>query len=218
MDHSIAFLHTADVHVETFSKLIDKLKPDLTANHLVDESLLEDARQNGITANVKARVERAMSEAAASGATVVVCTCSTIGGIAESLTGQAFQAMRIDRAMANEAVLSGGRILVVAALESTLGITQKLIESSAKRLAKVVSIDMLHIADAWQHFEAGNVDMYHQVIARELEQCWQNYSVIVLAQASMAGAVALCKGVSVPILSSPELGVRVAIEQAMSNK
>jgi hypothetical protein len=36
--------------------------------------------------------------------------------------------------------------------------------------------------------------------------------VIVLAQASMAGAVALCEQVAVPILSSPRLGVEAAVQ------
>jgi hypothetical protein len=69
-------------------------------------------------------VNAAMTAAASNGASMFVCTCSTIGGVAErtSTNGQ-FVAVRIDRAMADKAVNSGPKILVVASLESTLGPT-----------------------------------------------------------------------------------------------
>jgi Asp/Glu/hydantoin racemase len=48
---SIGFLHTADVHVATFTALVEELAPGRPVHHLVDERLLADARAaGGVTA------------------------------------------------------------------------------------------------------------------------------------------------------------------------
>lgn len=223
MKHDIAFLHTAKVHVETFGNLVKEIEPNLSVRHVVNEALLEDARKTGITPELKKRIHTAMHNATSTGAKVVVCTCSTIGGIAEASSQHmllrtreneeptTFTSMRIDRAMADEAVKTGKRILVVAALESTLSPTRILIEDSARMLAKTPEIRMLHIQGAWNYFEAGNNATYLQTIAQCLKENGKGYDAIVLAQASMAKTVELCDEVKIPILSSPKLGVQAAI-------
>ncbi len=211
MTHDIAFLHTSEVHISTFSKLLNELEPSLKGRHDVSEVLLADAREQGLSNSIIKRIEQAIVDAASSGAKLVVCTCSTIGSVAETFRSNDFTTMRIDRAMANEAVELGERILVLAALESTLGATRELIEASAKTLGKSPKLDVLHIADAWQHFEANDMSAYFETIARALKANADNYDVLVLAQASMARAADLCTELSIPILSSPTLGVKAAI-------
>jgi hypothetical protein len=92
---------------------------------MVDEALLADARRLAVEhPDVVVRVSESVNEAAASGSSVVLCTCSTIGGIAERVETQGrFLAMRIDRPMADEAVRLGPSVLIVAALDSTLAPT-----------------------------------------------------------------------------------------------
>jgi len=105
LNHQIAFLHTAEVYINTFSSLISQVAPSLAARHIVDEALLADARRDGITPELRQRIRCAMVEADTTGAAVVVCTCSTIGGVAETTgDGVTFAAMRIDRSMADEVV------------------------------------------------------------------------------------------------------------------
>ena len=216
MRHDIAFLHTAAVHVETFSQLVSELETGISVRHIVDEKLLEDACRLGITPALCERIDAAMLAATSTGAEVVVCTCSTIGGVAEQSGARyGFKSVRIDRAMANEAVKISRRILVVAALESTLGPTRELIEDSAKQLDNAPEIDVLHIEGAWRHFENGESEAYHQAIAAVIKACWQNYDAIVLAQASMAKASELCDGVDAPILSSPRMGVHAAASEIL---
>ena len=122
MRQHVAFLHTSPAHVETFDRLVKAADPAVQVEHVVAEDLLADAQRVG--ANDPALVERihaAMAGAASNGAAIVVCTCSTIGGPPErASTGTGFTTARIDRAMANRAVELGPRILIVAALESTL--------------------------------------------------------------------------------------------------
>ena len=43
----ISFLHTAQVHVETFDGIFDALAPDMTLNHVVVPELLARAQAHG---------------------------------------------------------------------------------------------------------------------------------------------------------------------------
>ena len=126
--------------------------------HAVREDLLESARRVCPTdPDLVRRVHEAMHGAALGGASLVVCTCSTIGGSAKSMpTGGRFTALRIDRAMADRAVQLGPRILVVVALESTLGPTTDLIHQSAKVLGTHVNIKPLLVDGACSHFPSGD--------------------------------------------------------------
>lgn len=208
----IAFLHTSAVHIETFGALMHELAPELRLHHTVREDLLTEAQAHGITGELSKRIEAAMGNAAESGAKVVVSTCSTIGNPAEGMdTGGAFRAMRIDRAMADAAV-HHGRILIVAALESTLEPTLELVKSSAEKLKLSPHISCELIPAVWAHFVSGDMDRYCGGIAAYLETQCNGYDVIVLAQASMAPAAVLCEDLGIPILSSPRLGVEAAIE------
>lgn len=209
----IAFLHTSPVHVATFDALMEELAPQMAVQHVVDEALLRDARSKGVgDARLVDRVHQAMRRGADSGARLVVCTCSTIGGIAEAMPpGEGFMSARIDRAMADEAVRLGPGIRVLAALESTLAPTEMLIRDSAARLRREVHATTQTIPGAWQLFERGDMEGYAACIAAAVRQALPGPSVIVLAQASMAGAVPLLADAGVPVLSSPRLGVAAAI-------
>ncbi|KAB8143879.1 hypothetical protein F8S13_08250 [Chloroflexia bacterium SDU3-3] len=202
---NLTFLHTSPVHIETFGRLAAELAPHIPVAHVVDEALLDAARAHGLTPEVRGQIARRVAQAAAQGAALVLCTCSTIGGAAEEAG-----ALRVDRAMAEAAVAAGPRIVVLAALASTLAPTRELIASVAQASAAQVAIAELLCEGAWAHFERGDMAAYHRAIAAQLAQAAPQADVLVLAQASMAGAAALCQGIAVPILSSPRLGVQAA--------
>lgn len=213
---ALAFVHTAQVHVPTFERLVRGMAPGLRVRHVVREDLLADARVVGVDdAALIERVHQAMHDAAASGAKVVVCTCSTIGAIAERTpTGDAFEAQRIDRAMADRAVRHGGRVLVVAAVESTLAPTMALVLSAAEDAGVAVRPGQLLVAEAWPHFEAGDMVRYAETLAQAIRAKAAAADVVVLAQASMAPVQAVLADLGIEVLSSPALGVRLAVRAA----
>ena len=95
MRQHIAFLHTSPIHVETFDRLVYAANPTLQVEHVVAEELLAEAQRVG--ADDPALVERvhnAMVNAASTGAAIVVCTCSTVGGA--SSTGHPLGGMSAD--------------------------------------------------------------------------------------------------------------------------
>ncbi len=160
------------------------------------------------------RVQKAMVNASLSGASLVVCTCSTIGGAAERTdSGGQFKAMRIDRAMADRAVNRGPKILIVAALESTLKPTGLLVEESAHALGLDVEIETLHIKSAWQFFLSSQHDHYIDEVVSGVKQGLGEADVVILAQASMALAAGALAGIGVEVLTSPQLGVARVMEE-----
>ncbi|WP_433793214.1 hypothetical protein [Actinoplanes sp. CA-252034] len=255
---TIGFLHTAEVHVATFRGLFAELAPPgLDDLHLVDEALLADARRTGAAPGLAGRLE----ELAAAGADLIVCTCSTIGGAAETTTAKVpapettttktpdtettttktpdtetttteapapetttakapgtettarVPVVRLDRPMAEAAVAAGDRIAVVATVESTLEPTIALIRSVADRPVTLIPSPCL---TAWRHFEAGDPTAYDEEIAAHVRTIAGTADVIVLAQASMAGAAALLPGL--PVLTSPRSAVEAAIRRATTLK
>jgi hypothetical protein len=209
---TLTFLHTSPVHIATFNGLLAEIDPTIPVKHVVDESLLRDAQINGITPDLEQRIHKIIFDAMADDAAVVVCTCSTIGGCAEQAKDRAGRlVVRVDRAMAERAVASGERVIVVAAMASTLAPTRELIQEVADQQGRAVSISEVLCEGAWDHFERGNQTEYLASVAACVHESASTGDVIVLAQASMAGATALCSDLSIPILSSPRLGLEAAL-------
>ncbi|MFI6469731.1 aspartate/glutamate racemase family protein [Streptomyces sp. NPDC050516] len=202
----LALLHTSPAHVPVFDALRDEDAPDLELRHLVREQLLSRARELGPDA-VTADVEAALAEAVAQGADAVLCTCSTIGGIAEAAAAPlGVPVLRVDRPMAAAAVARGDRIAVVATVASTLEPTADLIREEAGD--RPLTLRTVLAEDAWQHFESGDADAYFAQIAATVDAL-TDVDVVVLAQASMAPAAARTT-IEVPVLSSPRPGLRAA--------
>lgn len=210
----ICFLHTSPVHIAIFDALRDRIAPHIQIRHAVREDLLRAAiAGGGITAQVETATRRAMQEIITPAVKVLVCTCSTLGQVAEAFDADALiPVMRIDRPMADQAVLQGKHIAVCGALSTAVTAALALVWSSADYLQQrgIIVTDHLFAA-AWKHFEAGDMAAYHQEVARGLRGAALTADLILLAQASMEGALALCDDISVPVWSSPETGFRAAI-------
>lgn len=211
----LAFVHTAAVHVATFDALVKAQAPGLNVRHVVDDSLLADAQRLGINdPGLRDRVHQTLRNAADGAVRQVLCTCTTIGRLAESTpTDGRFEVLRVDRAMAERAVERGPRVQVVVALASTVEATRALLLETAARQQRPVRIDVTLVEGAWPHFLQGDLQAYHGAVAAAARTAAAQADVVVLAQASMAGALPLLADLAVEVLSSPVLGVARAVER-----
>lgn len=213
----IGFLHTSPVHTETFEQLVQRADATVDTVTIVDEALLEDARVHGPQSDqVRVGIDSALDRLVESGVHLTVCTCSTIAGQAE-LQGRerSIDVVRVDRPLAEAAVAAGRRISVLVALESTVGPTTALIAEVAATSNTDVDIEV-HLCDgAWSRFEVGDLEGYLAIIAAECDAVAETSDVIVLAQASMAGASRRCT-TQVPVISSPQLAVDAAMSVVRS--
>ena len=213
MQSHLAFLHTTPVLIDTFDRLVREADTELPVKHIVEEEFLTEAREKGISQDLDGRIQGRIGAAIEEGASVVLCTCSTIGASAESTNDTADGVVvRVDRPMAEIAVEIGSRIIVAAALKSTLAPTRNLILEVASTRKKHIDLIEVLCDDAWSRLEEGDSEGYFNEIASELKERASEGDVIVLAQASMAGAANLCPEISIPILSSPEIGFQYALE------
>lgn len=206
----LTLLHTSASNVAVFDALLEALAPDIPVRHVVDEAILREVREAGtVTPFVIGRVAERLAQLAADGSPVL-CTCSTIGGLAESSYPNV---LRVDRPMAERAVSLGERIGVAATLQSTIAPTIALLRDVAHRVNKPVELIELFIPSAWPFMERGDTEGYAREIAAKLaEACAaRTFDVIVLAQASMAAAEPSCADLPCPVLSSPRLGLLAAI-------
>ncbi|CAB9521572.1 expressed unknown protein [Seminavis robusta] len=206
----IAFLHTLSSNQALFTPYTEDLqrkRPGVTTTHHVDEDLLKNARKIASEedrARVTTQVHQALSSMIGSGANVdfVVCTCSTIGDMAERYTSSApvlrvdqpmglrlgnpslgddaeqttsshIPVLRVDRPMADCAV-GYSVIHVLAALESTLEPTKELLDKCASTAHTHPRIHMTVVPEAWSHFQQGDQKAYIQTIADYIQEKYSN--------------------------------------------
>ncbi|MSP49989.1 MAG: arylsulfatase [Alphaproteobacteria bacterium] len=209
----LSFLHTAESNVAAVGKLMAELAPEIPIrHHLATELLAEAVKAGTVTDAVAAGVRARLADAAAE-ASVVVCTCSTIGAVAEAANGTLpAPVLRIDRAMAEVAVAKGRRILVAACVASTVGPTSDLVAKVGREAGRPVDIRVVLIDGAWPKFLAGDIKGYEAAIIERLAGEKGDAEVVVLAQASMAGAApAAERRLGLPVLTSPRLGIAAAV-------
>ncbi len=148
-----------------------------------------------------------LSELREAGCEVVLCTCSTLGGVAEGLSGDGLEVIRIDRPMLRRAVTLGPRIGVLAALTSTVEPTTRVLAEEAAGAEPGVSFEVTVVDGAWDAFRSGDAEDYRSRIAEAARTLSSRCDVVVLAQASMEPAAALLAGLATPVLTSPRSAV-----------
>ncbi|MGW9118667.1 arylsulfatase [Streptomyces sp. NPDC055663] len=202
---TLALLHTSPVHVPVFDALRDAGHPGLALRHLVHEDLLTRARGSGPEA-VTGEIRALLAGAVADGARAVLCTCSTIGAVAEAESATlGVPVLRVDRPMA-AAAAAQDRVVVLVAIADTLAPTLALLTEEAGD--RPVDVRTVVVDGAWARFEAGERDGYLDLVAAAADAV-TDCDVIVLAQASMAAAVTRTV-TRIPVLSSPGPGLDAA--------
>jgi hypothetical protein len=198
---SLLCLHTADVHRATFDGLRDRITPGTPLQHVVREDWFHRA-QNGIAEDLVAEISEAVQ--AASGP--VICTCTTLGEIAEQAG-----AIRIDRPMMRRAAEHFGDILLAYCVRSTERPSQALLQQEMDEAGNPHKIAPLFMGQHWPLFEEGRPHAFARAVAPEIRNAGSlraGIRAIVLAQASMAGAAMLLSDLPAPVLASPVLALK----------
>jgi len=212
---TIGFIHTVLGLPPTFAALADELVPDAEYFHIVDETLLGNTRKEGrLTPATRRRVLGYIESAAEAGADLVVVTCSSIGPAVDASVGFVdVPVLRIDEAMADEAVRRGPRIGVLATLATTLRPTAELIRRRAEAAARDVEVESDFDLDPGEGASFDRVRETSLIVRGALETLVERVDVVVLAQASMARVAATLPAEiteRTPILSSPRLAAERA--------
>ncbi|MCS7314192.1 MAG: aspartate/glutamate racemase family protein [Bryobacterales bacterium] len=216
MSQTLALLHTSCVLVPVFTRLCRQMLPEVAIFHMVDESLIKNTiARNGLDKRTIERVIMLLACARSGGADAVLVTCSSIGP-AVPVARQVFDfpVLRVDEAMAEEAVRLGFRIGVLATLSTTLEPTVSLLREVAAARSRTIEVEPCLCGGAFDAVLAGDNDTHDRIVSEALLRMMPSVDVVVLAQASMARVIENLPRdlLTRPILSSPEPAVRQARE------
>jgi Asp/Glu/hydantoin racemase len=204
----IALLHTGAVVIPMAGEFVKRELPDVTPINYLDDRIVADLGDPEVAESVPDRVGELAQAAANAGAEAILLTCSSISELAAATAEKVgVPILRIDEAMADEAVATGNRIAVLATLATTCGPTTRLIEERAALTGRTPAITSVVIDGAFAAVASGDRPSHDRLVAAAIERVAADVDVIVLAQASMASAAGAAD-VDVPVLTSLESGVK----------
>lgn len=204
----VALLHTGAVVIPPAMEFVRRDLPGVTAINYLDDRIVADLGDEAAAASVPVRVEGLARAAVEAGARAILLTCSSISELAADAAERVgVPVLRIDEAMADAAVATGDRIVVLATLPTTCGPTTRLIEERAELAGRRPRIASVVVDGAFDAVASGDRAAHDRLVAAAIERAASDAEVIVLAQASMASAAEAVE-VAVPVLTSLESGVR----------
>lgn len=209
----IACLHSAHSNIAVFEAAARQQGlAEGTLLHEVQPQWLALAEQaGGLTADIEHGVRTALLQLAQQ-ADAVMLTCSTLGpAVPGAAQASAVPLLRVDAALAAQAVEHGGRVLALCAVETTLQPTLALFSAAAS--GSGIEVEVRLVPGAWALFKAGDGEGYLEAIADAASAAYaEGFSLVVLAQASMAGASERVSN-GPPPLSSPVAGLARAVAE-----
>lgn len=206
----LAIIHTTSATVDSMKVLANEMLPSIELVNFVDDSILPQLGQNGGNlTEVEERLVHYARFAEQVGADVILEACSSVGEVVPKMqSAVSIPIVRIDDAMAEEAVQRGTRLGVAATLATTLQPTTRLLKSKAEAAGKQVGVTPLLIEGAYQKLMAGDRDGHDNLLVEKLQELARNVGVVVLAQASMARVLPrLSAADQDKILTSPRLAM-----------
>jgi hypothetical protein len=216
---TVAVIHTSPATVEVFTKLLAQHLPGATVINLLDDSVLPQLRENGGNIDAVAPRWRQYAQIARErGADVILNACSSIGELCAPVQRElGIPVVRVDSAMAAQAVAESNLVAVVATLPSTMGPTSRLLKETARAQGRSVEIVSVLVDGAYAALVGGDRDKHDDLVAAALSQAASYADKVVLAQASMARVLARLAAVEqAKCLVSPELAVASVVQSLRS--
>lgn len=206
----LGIVHTVSKLAPTFADLAAELLPAVETTVIADELLLKRTVRDGAVDDVtRDRLRGHVAALVGFGVDAVLVTCSSVGGVVDEIAPDAgVPVYRVDRAMAERAVMLGSTIGVLATLGTTLVPTTELVESAARDAGKDVAVVPRLCDGAFAALDRGDGARHDAIVAGELDRLAAEVDVVVLAQASMARIAAARPEGGTPVLSSPRLAMQ----------
>jgi Asp/Glu/hydantoin racemase len=214
MKATVGMLHTSFVFVTVEPMIRDlfrELLPDVKVVDFVDGDLLTTVQREGtISANSVRRMCHLAEAAEDAGVDLIFSACSSLGpaiDVARRLVRVPI--VKIDEAMAREAVDRAERIGVLATVPSTLEPTTDLIQALADQARIQVSITSRLCEGAFAILMVGERERHDAMVSEGARALAAEVDLIVLAQASMAPLAArLANETGMEVLASPRMGIQ----------
>ena len=208
----IVLLHTVRSVMEPFIARMRAALPDCTFYNMLDEYLAMNATEEGcFTSRNKGRLYALLREAAATGADLIVSSCSTLSPhLAAMRPLFDIPIVTVDDEMARAAAEMGEHtVAVLATAQSAIGPVRDKILVNAETMGRHPEVREIFVPGAIDALNGGDRETHDRLLLEAARPLRGKQEVIVLAQASMAHvdrAIAdLC---GCPVLTSPASCVR----------
>jgi len=214
MGKTVFIIHTNQLAGGDLTRLFNEMAPDVTVRNIIDDSMLPEVLSNGgITPGVVKRYCTYAIQAEASGADLIFSQCSSVGEAVDvARTMVSVPIIKIDERMAEVACQMGSRIAVVATASCTMGPTTRLLSRAAERLGKRISLVEELRTDAFERMLAGDKKGHNELLLGRIRDLYSRVDVVVCAQGSMLALKPDLGETPIPVLMSPPIGVRHAVE------
>jgi hypothetical protein len=189
---SIAFLHASPAAIAPTVEFYGRYAPEFEILTFLEDGLMGLFRA-GEVALVQHRLA-AMLEAAQTiyqvRAAVIACSAVTSGSMSELRVSSAIPVLKIDEPMAEHALAVGSRLALVATFAPTIENGTCLLEDTAQRLGRSVSIHPCFVPKAYEYLLQGDTAHHDELVIAAIHQIATSpLDAIVLAQVSMVGVV-----------------------------
>jgi Asp/Glu/hydantoin racemase len=208
----ITIVHTSLVSHQHLNDLFKEIIPEAEIHNIVDDSLLSEISGHGsMTPGIVNRMCKYFDAAASIGSDLIFNQCSSAGEAAAiAAKTVSVPVLRVDEAMAEQAVELGTKIGVVATVSSTVAPSCNLVRSKADAVGKTVEVVPYLVDGAMHVLMKEGREKHNALVKQTVVECAKNCDVVVLAQGSMVVLLPELGDMTKPVLSSPELGVRKA--------
>jgi len=211
MAEKVVVIHTFLYSVEDLKALFNEMVPEVGMINIIDDSLLKEVLAHGQpTAGVIRRICLYAQQAEAMGADLILNQCSSVGEVVDIARKMiSIPYLKIDEPMSEIAVNSGKKIGVVATAHSTIGPSSRLVENTAKRLNKAVTVNRCFAEGAYEALlNENNKPKHDEILMRTIEEACDSNDVVILAQGSMMSLLEKTRDMKVPVICSFRSGVQ----------
>lgn len=212
----LGIIHAGTWVAATGKRFSDEILPGVPILYVCDDTLQYDFMKAGPGNIPKSNFWRVATHARAlqaSGCDLVMVGCSTMSPSVEHAQPMVDVPMlQIDRPMYDRAVRIGGRVGLLATLDTTIPSSERLLRKAAAEAGKEIELVTVYCPEAFRLLLAGDTAAHDSMLLGEIDALARRVDVVTCAQLSMALLEDRVQSAPVPVLNSAREGFARARE------
>ncbi len=208
---SVFFFHTTLNTLTLMKELFRKRFPDVRIYNIVDDSILDEVKENGCkyTSEIVKRLIEYGTVAQSRGAVAIVNMCTTLGEAVQDVQkALSIPFLSIDTPMMSEMLHYGRKIAIIVTADTTIGPTTRAAMQVAERNGSDAEIDVIYVKGAFEALtQRQDRETHDRLVINAIRDTAKTHDVVVLAQATMMDVAKKVGDIGKPVLSSPLLGL-----------
>lgn len=209
MVRRIGLVHAVQVAIAPIEAAFRERWPDAARMNLFDDTLAPDLEREGaLTEPLSVRIGMLAEYCIASGAEVVLFTCSSFGAAIEKFAATApIPVLKPNEAMFEQALTHGAKIGMLATFAPAVASMEAEFHAEAKKKGIDATIETRCVPEALAAAKTGDYPLHNRLLASAAAH-FKDFDALMLAQFSMTPALGeIRKNLSVPVLTSPHAAV-----------